>query len=142
MHPEVTASEQGTCPKCGMRLVPVQAEVLAPSSYVCPMHPEVTASEPTTCPKCGMSWYVGCLAASASHEGHAHGGHDHGEHDHGEHDHGGHEHGGHGDGLEWEDLMPEINRVSDTSNMYWKLSRPGDRRREPRSPGRSRRATG
>ena len=27
----------------------------------------------------------------------------------------------HGDGLEWEDLMPEINRASDTSNMIWQL---------------------
>jgi FtsP/CotA-like multicopper oxidase with cupredoxin domain len=25
------------------------------------------------------------------------------------------------DGLEWEDLMPEMNRASDTSNMIWKL---------------------
>jgi FtsP/CotA-like multicopper oxidase with cupredoxin domain len=36
---------------------------------------------------------------------------------------GGHEHGGHdhGDGLEWEDLMPEINRQTNTSNMIWQL---------------------
>jgi FtsP/CotA-like multicopper oxidase with cupredoxin domain len=27
----------------------------------------------------------------------------------------------HGDGLEWEDLMPEMNRASDTSNMVWQL---------------------
>ena len=27
----------------------------------------------------------------------------------------------HGDGLEWEDLMPDINRASDTSNMIWQL---------------------
>jgi FtsP/CotA-like multicopper oxidase with cupredoxin domain len=122
MHAEVTAPEQGTCPKCGMRLVPVQAEVLAPSSYACPMHPEVTAPEPTTCPKCGMKLVPSdALPDSASHEGHAHGGHDHDEHDHGGHDHGGHAHEDHGDGLEWEDLMPEINRASDTSNMFWKL---------------------
>jgi FtsP/CotA-like multicopper oxidase with cupredoxin domain len=25
------------------------------------------------------------------------------------------------DGLEWEDLMPEMNRASDTSNMVWLL---------------------
>jgi FtsP/CotA-like multicopper oxidase with cupredoxin domain len=120
-----------------MRLVPAQAEAPAPSSYVCPMHPEVTASEPSTCPKCGMRLGASdALPASASHEGHAHGGHeqdhgehehgdhsghDHGEQDHGGHDHGGHAHGDHGDGLEWEDLMPEINRASDTSNMFWKL---------------------
>ena len=27
----------------------------------------------------------------------------------------------HGDGLEWEDLMPVINRASDRSNMIWQL---------------------
>jgi FtsP/CotA-like multicopper oxidase with cupredoxin domain len=27
----------------------------------------------------------------------------------------------HGDGLEWEDLMPEINRASDPSNMIWQI---------------------
>src|SRR3954451_15616681 len=32
--------------------------------------------------------------------------------------HGGHDHG---DGLEWEDLMPDINRVSDSGNMIWQL---------------------
>jgi FtsP/CotA-like multicopper oxidase with cupredoxin domain len=121
MHPEITAQEQGTCPKCGMKLIAVQAEVLAPSSYACPMHPEVTDSEPTTCPKCGMKLVPSdALPASASapHEGHAHGEHAHGEHDHDGHDHGAHDHG---DGLEWEDLMPEINRASDTTNMFWKL---------------------
>jgi hypothetical protein len=76
------------------------------------MHPEVTAPEPSTCAKCGMRLVAsGALPASASHGGRAHGGHDHDEHAHGDH----------GDGLEWEDLMPEINRASDTTNMFWKL---------------------
>ena len=43
MHPEVTATEAGTCPKCGMKLVPVQA----PTLYVCPMHPEATIGSTT-----------------------------------------------------------------------------------------------
>ena len=111
MHPEVTAQEQGTCPKCGMKLIAARMETLAPASYACPMHPEVTDSGPSTCPKCGMKLVPSDAlpaSASASHEGHAHGGHDHGAHDH-------------GDGLEWEDLMPEINRASDTTNMFWRL---------------------
>jgi len=39
------------------------------------------------------------------------------------HAHDGPAHTGHdgGDGLEWEDLMPAINRASDPSNMIWKL---------------------
>ena len=137
MHPEVTSTSPGTCPKCGMKLVPVQTEALAPSSYVCPMHPEVTSSEPGTCPKCGMKLVPSDAqpaAASESHRDHAHGGHaheghphsghdhgDHGGHEHREHHHGAHDHGDHGDGLEWEDLMPEINRATDPTNMIWKL---------------------
>jgi FtsP/CotA-like multicopper oxidase with cupredoxin domain len=119
MHSEIISSEPGTCPKCGMKLVPTQTEPPAPVSYVCPMHSEVTSAEPGTCPKCGMRLVPSdALPASASdpHEGHAHG-----EHDHSGPEHGGHEHGDHGDGLEWEDLMPEINRQTDPTNMIWKL---------------------
>jgi FtsP/CotA-like multicopper oxidase with cupredoxin domain len=73
----------------------------AASSYVCPMHPQVTAAEPGSCPQCGMK-----LVPTDGSPMPAHGepaGHDH------------------GDGLEWEDLMPEINRSSDPSNMIWQL---------------------
>jgi FtsP/CotA-like multicopper oxidase with cupredoxin domain len=104
MHPEVTATEPGTCPRCGMKLVAVQADA-APTAYACPMHPEVTATEPGTCPKCGMKLMPSnapLAPASEPHQGAAH------SHDH-------------GDGLEWEDLMPEINRVSDSGNMIWQL---------------------
>jgi FtsP/CotA-like multicopper oxidase with cupredoxin domain len=116
MHPEVTAQEPGTCPKCGMKLIAARMETLVPASYACPMHPEVTDSGPSTCPKCGMKLVPSDAlpaSASGSHEGHVHGEDDHGEDDHGAHDH--------GDGLEWEDLMPEINRASDTTNMFWRL---------------------
>jgi FtsP/CotA-like multicopper oxidase with cupredoxin domain len=122
MHSEIISSEPGTCPKCGMKLVPTQTETPAPVSYVCPMHPEVTSSKPGTCPKCGMKLVPSdALPASASdqHEGHAHEEHDPSGHEHGGHDHG--DHGDHGDGLEWEDLMPEINRETDPTNMIWKL---------------------
>ncbi|MBA3615399.1 MAG: multicopper oxidase family protein [Actinomycetota bacterium] len=81
-------------------------EVQPASSYACPMHPEVTSTSPGTCPKCGMKLVPSDAmpeSASGTHEGHAHGGHNH------------------GDGLEWEDLMPEINRATDPTNMIWKL---------------------
>jgi hypothetical protein len=39
---------------------------------------------------------------------------------------GGHDHGHDtSDGLEWEDLMPEINRASDSTNMIWRLEELG-----------------
>jgi FtsP/CotA-like multicopper oxidase with cupredoxin domain len=85
--------------------------VQSASSYVCPMHPEVVSSEPGTCPKCGMKLVPSDALPAAATELHgevAHGGHAHGAHDH-------------GDGLEWEDLMPEINRASDPANMIWQL---------------------
>ena len=122
MHAEVTSTEPGTCPKCGMKLVAAAAEIVTPSTYACPMHPEVTDSEPSTCPKCGMRLVPSdALPTSASdqHEGHAQD-----QNEHGDHAHGAHEHGDHGDGLEWEDLMPEINRASDAHNMLWKLVDP------------------
>ena len=81
-------------------------ESVPASGYVCPMHPEVTAPEPAKCPQCGMKLVPSDAPTpsfSQPAEGVAHGGHEH------------------GDGLEWEDLMPEINRASDPSNMIWQL---------------------
>jgi FtsP/CotA-like multicopper oxidase with cupredoxin domain len=102
MHPEVVQDEPGTCPKCGMKLV----AMAAPSGYVCPMHPEVTQDEPGTCPKCGMKLVPAAPGAGGAEHEHEH------AHEHG-HDT--------ADGLEWEDLMPEINAASDATNMMWKL---------------------
>ena len=104
MHPDVTATEPGTCPKCGMKLVAAPAGT--PASYACPMHPDVTATEPGTCPKCGMKLVASDAPpppAAEPGQGEPHGGHEH------------------GDGLEWEDEMLEINRASDPSNMIWQL---------------------
>jgi FtsP/CotA-like multicopper oxidase with cupredoxin domain len=52
MHPEVTSTEPGRCPKCGMKLLATQAP--AATAYACPMHPEVVSDQPGRCPKCGM----------------------------------------------------------------------------------------
>jgi FtsP/CotA-like multicopper oxidase with cupredoxin domain len=95
MHPDVVAAESGTCPTCGMKLVPTGA------SWTCPMHPDVVAAEPGTCPTCGMK-LIPELPGAVPSAGHSH------AHDT-------------ADGIEWEDLMPEINRASDPSNMIWKL---------------------
>ena len=103
MHPEVTAAEPGTCPKCGMKLVAVPAGT--PASYACPMHPDVTAPEPGTCPQCGMKLVASDAPAPPAAEPGQDAAHTH----------------DHGDGLEWEDLMPQINRVSDSGNMIWQL---------------------
>ena len=103
MHPEVTATEPATCPKCGMKLVAVPAGT--PASYACPMHPDVTATEPGTCPQCGMKLVASDAPPQPAAEPGQGAAHSH----------------GHGDGLEWEDEMLEINRASDPTNMIWQL---------------------
>ncbi|MBW2675476.1 MAG: heavy metal translocating P-type ATPase, partial [Deltaproteobacteria bacterium] len=56
MHPEISQSTMGSCPKCGMALEPSGAPLPATTTdYVCPMHPEVTQDHPGICPKCGMA---------------------------------------------------------------------------------------
>jgi FtsP/CotA-like multicopper oxidase with cupredoxin domain len=122
MHPEVTSTEPGRCPKCGMKLLATQAPVA--TTYACPMHPEVTSDQPGRCPKCGMK----LLAAESVPEPAAahdpatmedHGGHaaDHHHHGGGE----GHGHGDAGGGIEWEDDMVEVNRLTTTATMHWKF---------------------
>src|SRR4051812_13118408 len=102
MHPEVVSEEQGHCPKCGMKLLPVEAPA---TTYTCPMHPDVVSDEPGHCPKCGMKLLPSQLVAEAG------GGHEHAE---------GHDHAA-GDGIEWEDDMVEVNRLTTPANMHWKL---------------------
>lgn len=52
MHPEVSQSSAGNCPRCGLPLEP--AAPAQSAEYTCPMHPEVVSHEPGPCPKCGM----------------------------------------------------------------------------------------
>jgi FtsP/CotA-like multicopper oxidase with cupredoxin domain len=99
MHPEVVEQEPGKCPECGMKLLATEA------TYTCPMHLEVVSSEPGHCPECGMKLLPAQLVKQAG------GGHEHsGAHDH--------EAAG---GIEWEDDMVEVNRMTTPANMRWKL---------------------
>jgi FtsP/CotA-like multicopper oxidase with cupredoxin domain len=145
MHPEVISDEPGSCPKCGMKLLAHAAEE---TTYVCPMHREVTSDKPDRCPKCGMKLLPANLVTAGGehgrehqhehgHHGHEHEGHsDHGHHSHNEedeaeekhsrhahhHQHGkpGHDHDP-AQGIEWEDDMVEVNRMTTPANMRWKL---------------------
>ena len=103
MHPEVVQEGPGTCPECGMKLLAVAAPT---DGYTCPMHPEVTSDEPGHCPKCQMKLLPAAVVGEGDH-GHAHGDH---EHSHAT-----------ADGVEWEDDMVDVNRITTPANMRWKL---------------------
>ena len=122
MHPEVVSDEPGSCPKCGMKLLAQAAEEM---TYVCPMHPEVTSEKPDRCPKCGMKLLpANLVSAGGGHGDEQHRGQgSHSEHGHhGHHQHGQPEHGHDtAQGIEWEDDMVEVNRMTTPANMRWKL---------------------
>ena len=106
MHPEVVSAEEGRCPECGMKLL------AAAITYACPMHPEVVSNTPDHCPQCGMKLLPSQFLSQsgdvpAATHGHAH---ESGEHGHAE-----------SGGIEWEDDMVEINRITTPANMRWKL---------------------
>jgi len=106
MHPEVVGGQPGHCPKCGMKLMPMA------SVYACPMHPDVVADSPGHCPKCGMRLMPSAAipapatARDQRHEA-AHGHHDHSD--------------AMADGIEWEDMMVDVNRTTTSENTRWKL---------------------
>jgi FtsP/CotA-like multicopper oxidase with cupredoxin domain len=111
MHPTVVSEEPGHCSECGMKLLAIEAPA---TTYTCPMHPEVVSEKPGHCPQCGMKLLPAQLVAEAG------GGHEQEAHEHHEHAHEGHDHPDPG-GIEWEDDMVEVNRLTTPANMRWKL---------------------
>jgi Cu+-exporting ATPase len=74
MHPEIVRDRPGSCPKCGMALVPMLPSVPRATEYTCPMHPEIRSNRPGNCPKCGMGLVpvAGTAAEEESAELHDH----------------------------------------------------------------------
>ena len=110
MHPAITASWAAKCPSCAMKLLPGESGAPRPTAFVCPMHPEVAATWAGTCPHCAMTLrttHDGSAADVETEAGHAH----HAE---------GHGHDAAG-GIEWEDDMVEVNRITTPDNTHWKL---------------------
>jgi FtsP/CotA-like multicopper oxidase with cupredoxin domain len=117
MHPEIVASWADKCPKCGMKLMAASEESEPPTAFACPMDAEIKATWAATCPKCGMTLRATGIGEAAD----AHAPSDAGEEHHRHHEHsaGGHAHGA--QGIEWEDDMVAVNRMTTPANMRWKL---------------------
>jgi FtsP/CotA-like multicopper oxidase with cupredoxin domain len=121
VDPELTAERERLAPLLDAppdKTVAFQAEmdmgepdVDGAVGYACPMHPEVTSETADHCPQCGMKLIPAQLvsAQAGSQEGQpvheaAHG---HGHEDAG--------------GIEWEDDMVDVNKLTTPENMRWKL---------------------
>ena len=86
-------------------------------TYVCPMHPEVTSTTAGRCPRCGMKLMPAQLVGEAA-DGRSH------DHTHtmvDEKQEGAVERNDYPQGIEWEDDMVDVNRMTNPTNMRWKL---------------------
>jgi FtsP/CotA-like multicopper oxidase with cupredoxin domain len=133
MHPEVVSEEPGRCPMCGMKLLPDQLVVQAAGHGTHAHHDG--ANRPAHHEGHKPASHGGGDAHTAHHHGHG----DHEQRGHGHHaahgqprehtQHGQDEHRAHhgpGDhqatgGIEWEDDMVAVNRMTTPANTRWLL---------------------
>jgi FtsP/CotA-like multicopper oxidase with cupredoxin domain len=142
MHPEVTSNKPDKCPKCGMKLLPESA-VAAGGGHGHEHHHGHHGHDEHEGHGHGHHGHEDerhvhghhghgddAEAAEGDDAKHGQGHHGHGGYEgHGEHGHHGHDHH-HGEqerpqdtaqGIEWEDDMVEVNRMTTPANMRWKL---------------------
>ena len=123
MHPDVVSDKSEHCPKCGMKLLPAalvaQSQEHGAHEHHGDMHEHAhhAGQEHET----GGGHPADGHGHDSGHETHA----DHGDghashgHAHGEAEQHGHDHAA--GGIEWEDDMVDVNRMTTPANMRWNL---------------------
>ena len=132
MHPEVTSDKPDRCPKCGMKLLPASLVEAGEGHGHEHLHGHGHHGDEHE----GQHGHGNEEQHDHGHHGQGHeagqqegqdageGDAEHGHHGHhaGHHQHGGSEHAHDtAQGIEWEDDMVEVNRMTTPSNMRWKL---------------------
>ena len=130
MHPDVVSDRAGRCPKCWMKLL----AIAAPHAYVCPMHPDVVSEKAGAVPEVLDEAGPGCARRAERKEGRP------------RHPTAPHaaprrtaaarrasaQHAARGTrprpstrgsatGIEWEDDMVDVNRITTPANMHWRF---------------------
>ncbi|HEY3263416.1 MAG TPA: multicopper oxidase domain-containing protein [Pseudonocardiaceae bacterium] len=124
MHPEVVSEQPGRCPKCGMKLVAAVSVTAGaghdPAAVQHDAHGD-HGGHAEAGPEAGASpgGHHIETAAAAGHGGHAETALEPGHAGPGLLQQG-HGHGA-GGGIEWEDDMVAVNRLTTTANMFWKF---------------------
>ena len=133
MHPEVVSDEPGRCPKCGMKLVAAELVTQAPAHATHAHHEHGGREHEERSAGDGH----GTHESSHPMQDDAHGRHEHHEHGHGtkhghqheqaqpapahHHSHVADEQKTDARGIEWEDDMVDVNRMTTSANTRWSL---------------------
>jgi FtsP/CotA-like multicopper oxidase with cupredoxin domain len=117
MHPEIISETSGSCPICGMKLLPSTVVAAAGHDHGHAPHEEHAHGDFHTTQSDEMH---------GDHAMHGHetpGHHNMQEHHEMQHDSEPHDHQGHAssDGIEWEDEMVAVNRITTPANTRWLL---------------------
>jgi FtsP/CotA-like multicopper oxidase with cupredoxin domain len=127
MHPDVVSDKADRCPKCGMKLLPAGLVAQASEDGTHGHHGHGDHQDEQGdqgAPQDKHADHGHAHGDDAHHQGHAHNGHGGAAEEHHGHEQDAepgkhHEQHGHAGGIEWEDDMVDVNRITTPANMHW-----------------------